>query len=253
MFIDTHCHLTDDYCNGVDNNEIIKRAMDAGVGMIICPTADPLDIPGALKLAAVHDNIYCTIGIHPEYAPMDASQYLTDDVLNNPRVVGVGEIGLDFHQGNEKHHEQILLFEQQLEIARQYNLPVAIHTRDAEEDTAAILNGDISGVMHCFTSSWNLAKTMLDRGFFFSASGILTFKNAPELRETFAKIPIDRIIIETDAPYCAPVPYRGKVCEPAMVVETAKVLAAIKGLPLHELEHILMENVQRLYPKIKSN
>ena len=251
MFIDTHCHLTDDYCNGVDNNEIIKRAVDAGVGMVICPTADPLDIPGALKLAAEHENVYCTIGIHPEYAPMDASEYLTDTVLNNPRVVGVGEIGLDFHQGNEKRREQIQLFEQQLEIARQYNLPVAIHTRDAEEDTAAILTGDVGGVMHCFTSSWNLAKTMLDRGFFFSASGILTFKNAPELRETFTKIPVDRIIIETDAPYCAPVPYRGKVCEPAMVIETAKVLAAIKGLPLCELEHILMENVQRLYPKIK--
>ena len=251
MFIDTHCHLTDGYCNGGDNSEIIKRAMDAGVETMICPTADPMDIPGALKLADTYDNIYCTIGIHPEYAPVDASQYLTDEVLQHPRVVGVGEIGLDYHQGTETRREQIQLFEQQLDIAKKHALPVAIHTRDAEEDTAAILAGDIKGVMHCFTSSWNLAKTMLDRGFFFSASGILTFKNAPELRETFEKIPIDRIIIETDAPYCAPVPYRGKVCEPAMVIETAKMLAMIKNLPLCELEHILMENVQRLYPKIK--
>ena len=128
---------------------------------------------------------------------------------------------------------------------------MAIHTREAEEDTAAILTGDVGGVMHCFTSSWNLAKTMLDRGFMFSASGILTFKNAGEIRETFAKIPLDRIVIETDAPYCAPVPYRGKVCEPAMVIETARVLAQVKGVSLEQLETLLTENVKRLYPKIE--
>ena len=105
--------------------------------------------------------------------------------------------------------------------------------------------------MHCFTSSWNLAKKMLDRGFMFSASGILTFKNADEIRETFSKIPIDRIVIETDAPYCAPVPYRGKVCEPAMVVETARVLAQIHGISMDELETTLVDNVKKLYPKIQ--
>ncbi|MBR5566856.1 MAG: TatD family hydrolase, partial [Alphaproteobacteria bacterium] len=173
-----------------------------------------------------------------------------DAVLNNPRVVGVGEIGLDYHQRDDNRDQQIKMFEQQLEIAKRHNLPVAIHTRDAEEDTAAILNGDVGGVMHCFTSSWDLAKKMLDRGFFFSASGILTFKNAPDLRETFAKIPTDRIVIETDAPYCAPVPYRGQTCEPVMVIETARMLAQIKNIPLDELETILMNNVQRLYPKI---
>ena len=250
MFIDTHCHLTDDYCRGVDSNAIIARAADAGVGMIICPTADPNDIPAALNLANTHSNIYCTIGIHPEYAPMDVDAHLTDAVLNNPRVVGVGEIGLDYHQRDDNRDQQIKMFEQQLEIAKRHNLPVAIHTRDAEEDTAAILNGDVGGVMHCFTSSWDLAKKMLDRGFFFSASGILTFKNAPDLRETFAKIPTDRIVIETDAPYCAPVPYRGQTCEPAMVIETARMLAQIKNIPSDELETILMDNVQRLYPKI---
>ena len=129
-------------------------------------------------------------------------------------------------------------------------MPVAIHTRDAEDDTAAILTG-VRGVMHCFTSGWSLAKTMLDRGFFFSASGILTFKNAADIRETFAKIPIDRIVIETDAPFCAPVPHRGKTCEPFMVVETARVLAEIKNLQIDELETILERNTLELYPKIK--
>ncbi len=247
MFIDTHCHLTDENIGGPD---VIRRATDAGVGIIICPTADPADIPAALKLSNQYDNIFCTIGIHPEYAGMDAAQYLTDTVMTNPRVVGVGEIGLDYHYGSDNRTEQIKLFEQQLEIAKKYALPVAIHTREAEEDTAAILTGDVGGVMHCFTSSWDLAKKMLDRGFMFSASGILTFKNATEVRETFEKIPLDRLVIETDAPYCAPVPYRGKTCEPAMMIETARVLAQIKNISTDELAEKLTDNVKRLYPKI---
>ena len=249
MFIDTHCHLTDAYTDGAD--KIIKRAIEANVGIMICPTANPEDIESALDIANKYDNIFCTIGIHPEYTNSDAKQYLTDTVLNNPRVVGVGEIGLDYHYARETRDAQIKLFEQQLDIAKRYALPVAIHTRDAEADTADILTGDILGVMHCFTSSWDLAKKMLDRGFFFSASGILTFKNADDIRETFAKIPNDRIVIETDAPYCAPVPYRGKTCEPAMVIETARVLAQIKNLQMDDLETILMQNVKQLYPKIK--
>lgn len=249
MFIDTHCHLTDKYTDSIDN--VIKKAHDAGVGVMICPTADPNDIEYALKIANTYDNIFCTIGIHPEYAPMDATNFLTDDVLQNPRVVGVGEIGLDYHYSPQSRNEQIKLFEQQLEIAKKHALPVAIHTRDAEDDTIEILKNhpETHGVMHCFTSGWKLAEFALNRGFYFSASGILTFKNSVEIRETFAKIPIDRIVIETDAPYCAPVPHRGKICEPSMVVETARVLADIKNLQLDELETILMENVKKLYPK----
>lgn len=248
MFIDTHCHLTDNYMSG-DLNDVLARAAAADVGIMICPTANPADIANAIKIAETHDNIFATIGIHPEYAGMDAAQYLTDTVLKNPRVVGVGEIGLDYHGGNENRMAQIKLFEQQLELAKKHGLPVAIHTRDAEDDTAAILDGDVRGVMHCFTSSWNLAKIMLDRGFYFSASGILTFKNAAEIRETFAKIPIDRIVIETDSPYCAPVPHRGKVCEPAFVIETARVLAEIQNLQLDKLASILVQNTKQLYPK----
>ncbi len=250
MFIDTHCHLTDNYVSG-DLGDVIARATAAGVGMIICPSADPNDVIAAVKIATTNPNIYATTGIHPEYAGIDASEYLTESILTNPRVVGIGEIGLDYHERDDNRTAQIQLFEQQLELARKYGLPVAIHTRDAENDTAAILRGDIHGVMHCFTSSWNLAKTMLDRGFYFSASGILTFKNAAEIRETFAKIPIDRIVTETDSPYCAPVPHRGKVCEPAFVVDTARVLADVKGMSITELEPILVKNTLNLYPKIK--
>lgn len=251
MFIDTHCHLTDRHCADGDAERAIANAMAVGVGVMICPTADPADIPGALKLAQAHDNIFCTIGIHPEYTDANPDEFLTEDILSDQRVVGIGEIGLDYHYGADTRMQQIEMFERQLAIAKKCALPVAIHTREAEEDTAHILTGDVCGVMHCYTSSWNLAKKMLDRGFMFSASGILTFKNSGEIRETFAKIPIDKIVIETDAPYCAPVPYRGKPCEPAMVIETARVLADIKGVDLAELEHILEANTKRLYPKIK--
>ena len=250
MFTDTHCHLTDDYCSGDELDNVIARAHDENVGRLVCATADPADILPSIKIAESHDNIFVTVGIHPEYAGTDAREYLTADVLSNPRVVGVGEIGLDYHERDDNRDAQIKLFTQQLEIAREYGLPVAIHTRDAEQDTAAILT-EVCGVMHCFTSGWELAKTMLDRGFYFSASGILTFKNANEIRETFAKIPTDRIVIETDAPYCAPVPYRGKTCEPFMVTQTAKVLAEIKNLQIDELESILEQNTLNLYPKIK--
>ena len=251
MFIDTHCHLTDSYvdCGGCD--AIVARARDAGVGIIICPTADAADIPAALRLADTHDNIFCTIGIHPEYAPIDAAAHLTDAVLTHPRVVGVGEIGLDYHTGTTTRNAQIKLFEQQLQIAARHNLPVAIHTRDAEDDTAAILHAaGANGVMHCFTGTWDFARRMLDAGFYFSASGILTFKNAAEIRETFTKIPLDRLVIETDAPYCAPVPHRGKTCEPFMVTETARVLADVKGVTLDTLAPQLIENTRRLYPRL---
>ena len=250
MFTDTHCHLTDDYCAGDELHNVLERAHDAGVSRIICATANPQDIAPSIKIAETHDNIFVTTGIHPEYAGTNPNTYLTPDIVSHPRVVGIGEIGLDYHETPDTRDAQLKLFEAQLEIARNANLPVAIHTRDAEDDTASILTG-VHGVMHCFTSNWALAKVMLDRGFFFSASGILTFKNAIEVRETFSKIPLDRIVIETDAPYCAPVPYRGKVCEPFMVVETARVLAEIKNLQIDELETILEQNVTRLYTKIK--
>jgi len=236
--------------SGAQLGDVLRRAHQAGVGTIICPTADPADIPAALDIAKNHDNIFVTAGIHPEYAGADADAYLTDTVLRNPRVVGIGEIGLDYHYGAENRTAQIELFLKQIDIARRSGLPVAIHTREAEADTAQILGGDVTGVMHCYTSSWDLAKKMLDRGFFFSASGILTFKNSDEIRETFKKIPINRIVIETDGPYCAPVPHRGKKCEPFMVADTARVLADLHGIELPELDMILSENVQRLYPKI---
>lgn len=251
MFIDTHCHLTHEYDDGA--SAIVARAKDAGVGAMICATAEGIDITPALQIANENENIFVTTGVHPDHADLNPDDFLRDDILNNPCVVGVGEIGLDYHFGTETRNAQIKLFERQIEIANEHKLPIAIHTRDAEDDTIAILKNhpDAHGVMHCFTSDWNLARFALDRGFYFSASGILTFKNAESIRETFAKIPMDRIVIETDSPYCAPVPYRGRVCEPAFVIETARVVAQIKNLQMNDLETILFENTKKLYPKIK--
>ena len=254
MLLDTHCHLTYDIDKDGGVDAVIARAHAAGVDVIICPTADPCDIPSAIKLAEKYDNVFATIGIHPEHAGVRAADFITDEILNHTRVLGVGEIGLDYHEmAADSRSAQIELFESQLEMARRNKLPVAIHTRDAEDDTAAILAkwADIGGVMHCFTSSYDLAKKMLDRGFYFSASGIITFKNAADIRETFAKIPADRIVVETDSPYCAPVPYRGRVCEPAFVVETARVVADIKNIPFEKFCDIVVENTKKLYPKIK--
>lgn len=254
MLIDTHCHLTYDFSSVGGTDAVIARAMDTGVGIIICPTADPGDVSAAVSLCEKRDNIFATLGIHPEHIGVRAADFITDEFLSHPRVLGIGEIGLDYHEmGTDTHQAQQELFIEQLEMARKHKLPVAIHTREAEQDTADILKNynDIYGVMHCFTSSYELAKKMLDHGFFFSASGILTFKNAAEIRDTFAKIPNDRLVVETDSPYCAPVPYRGKICEPAYVIETAKMLSEIKNVPFEKMSAILTENVKRLYPKIE--
>ena len=245
MLIDTHCHLTDRYSDGAD--AIIARATAAGVETLICACAEPEDFAPAIALTEKHKNVFCTIGIHPERAN-EKPDY--ENLLSHPRVVGVGEIGLDYHYKTDNKNQQIELFLTQIEIAKRAKLPIAVHTREAETDTAEILDDSVGGVMHCFTSSWDLAKKMLDRGFYFSASGIITFKNSAELREIFSKIPNDKIVIETDSPYCAPVPYRGKPCEPAMITETAKILANIKNIELSDLETILINNTKKLYPKL---
>lgn len=248
MFIDTHCHLNDEYSGGVRG--VIARAHKKNVGAIVTATAEPDDVPQVLKIAHEHKNVFCTVGFHPDCAGINPAEFLTDDILTDDVVVGVGEIGLDYHERSDNRDAQIQLFSEQLEIAQQYDLPVVIHARNAEADTQTILTNKNHGVLHCFTSSWDLAKVLLDRGFYFSASGILTFKNAGDMRDVFTKLPMDRIVVETDAPFCAPVPFRGQTCESFMVKKTAQVLADIRGISVTEIEPILYENTLRVFPKI---
>ena len=249
--IDTHCHLSDSAFSD-DLDLVISSAFETGLSKIICSGADIGDIHKISKIIEKYKNVYCTLGIHPEYA----TKYTDNDLIEiknfskNKKMVGIGEIGLDYYHGDENRFKQIELFEKQIEIAKEVKLPVAIHTRNAEQDTINIVK-NISGVLHCFTGSFNMAESFLDKGFYFSASGIITFKNAIELRETFKKIPIDRIVIETDSPYCSPVPFRGKRCEPKMVLETLKVLANIKNVSFEEINNIITENTLNLYKKLK--
>ena len=232
MLIDTHTHIPN--LEGVDKIVFAAAGMD--------------EIPPVLDAAEKNPNIFCTLGVHPEYIGT-APDY--EKFLDNPKVVGLGDIGLDYHYDSGHKKEQIDLFSRQLDIARRAALPVAIHTREADGDTIEILHDlPAGGTLHCFTSSYDLARVMLDRGFFISAGGIITFKNAADLRETFAKIPLDRLVAETDSPYCAPVPFRGRPCAPSMMIETIKCLAEIKNTPLIEMERILWDNSHRLYPKL---
>ena len=230
MLIDTHTHIPD----------------TAGVDRIILAAADPAEIDAVFAAAQNNPDIFCAIGIHPEFfdAVPDYAR-----MLDNPKVVAVGEIGLDYFYGAEHRERQVELFRAQVEIARGANLPVMVHSRGADADAADILK-NVRGTIHCFTSGYDYARVMLDRGFYFGANGIITFKNADAVRETFAKIPIDRILSETDAPYCAPVPYRGRDCANAMVVEVVKCLAEIKKTPAVEMEKILWDNARKCYAKL---
>jgi len=231
---------------------LVESAGRAGVGALIYSAASVEEMADVLATVEKFDNVFGTLGVQPEHA--NEKNVISDLIgnLSHTKILGVGEIGLDYHYNSENKPAQRDLFVQQLEIAKTANLPVAIHSRDAEEDTFEIMkNYDLRGVMHCFTGTWDFAKKMLDRGFYISASGIITFKNADAVRETFSKIPLDRIVVETDAPYCAPVPYRGKTCQPAHVVETAKCVAGLRGVTFKEMEKILFENTIALYPKMR--
>ena len=250
MLIDTHCHLTDTE----DVAGIIARAAAAGVGAAIAVGAHPGDSAKIVALTEQFDNLFGVLGVHPEFAGRAAPDY--EHLLNHPKIIGVGEIGLDYYYPGYDRNAQIELFRAQMEIARRHKLPVAIHTRSAADDTAAILldpeYSSVIGVLHCTYADWDFVKKMMDRGFYISTSGTLTFANKDEARDIFRRAPADRILIETDSPFMAPVPHRGTTCEPAMVIETAKMLADIRGISFAELDGILFENTKRLYPKMGS-
>ena len=241
MLIDTHTHVPD--LGDAESGRVDKIIFSAASSSVNDSEWSTRKVFAAAKN---NPRIFCTLGTHPEHFGEEPDY---EGWLADPKVVGVGEIGLDYHGGDENRAGQIAMFQKQLDIARRAKLPVAIHSRDAEADTMEILT-DARGVMHCFTGSYDFARVMLDRGFYISASGIITFKNGQALRETFAKIPIDRILSETDAPFCAPVPYRGQECRPAMVAEVVKVLAMVKSVSVEEMEKALWENAHRLYDKL---
>lgn len=254
FIIDSHCHLDSlDYETRHKNvDEVIENAKARGVHhfLSICTTLGRFD---AMKALTAHRNdVSLSCGVHPlnvEDEPFNYDKLL--ELAQDPKVVAIGETGLDYHYTPETKALQQSLFVQHIEAANKLNKPLIIHTRSAREDTMDMLeqNGaeKCGGVLHCFTEDWTMAKRALDIGFYISISGIITFRNAEELRDVVRKVPLDRLLVETDSPYLAPIPYRGKPNQPAYVRETCEYVATLKGVSTEELARITTENVQHLF------
>ena len=256
MFIDSHAHIDGEEFDA-DREEVIRRARDAGVSAILnVATGDPHSgaLERAVELSEKHRDIYTAIGTHPHDARLydEQAEQQINGLLKSTRVLAWGEIGLDFHYDNSPRDVQLDVFGRQLDSARNAGLPVIVHTREAEVETIETLKShlgvsNLAGVMHCFSGSLWLAQQAIDLGFLISFSGIVTFKKAEDLRSVARQVPLDRLLIETDCPFLAPVPFRGKRNEPAYVVEVARSLAEIHGLELEEMARITSENFARLF------
>jgi len=257
MFIDSHAHIDGPEFEA-DREEVIQRARDAGVSAILnVGTGDPHSgaLERAVELGEKHENVYTAVGTHPHDARLfddRAEQRIRELIGQSRRVIAWGEIGLDFHYDNSPRQVQMDVFCRQLRLARDANLPVIIHTREAEDETVDILKSEwagsnLPGIMHCFSGSLALAKKAIELGLLISFSGIVTFKKADALRAVANQIPLDRLLIETDCPFLSPIPFRGKRNEPAYVVEVARCLAGLRELDLQEIARITTENFTRLF------
>ncbi|MGH9971552.1 MAG: TatD family hydrolase [Pyrinomonadaceae bacterium] len=256
MFIDSHAHIDGSEFDA-DREEVIRRARDAGVSTILnVGTGDPHSgaLERAVELAETHEGVYTAVGTHPHDARLfdDKAEERISSLVKGSRVVAWGEIGLDFHYDNSPRDVQMKVFRRQLVLAREALLPVIVHTRDAEVETIDILRAEwagagLPGIMHCFSGSRELALKTIELGFSISFSGIVTFKKADDLRAVARAVSADRLLIETDCPYLAPVPYRGKRNEPAFVVEVARSLAELHEISLEEMGRITSANFRRMF------
>jgi len=255
MLIDSHCHL-DFPSLAEDLDGVLRRAADAGVGRMVTICTKLSAFAPVRAIAEAHPQIYCSVGIHPHDAAREAAASVEDLLAEalHPKVVGIGESGLDFYYEHSPREVQARQFRTHIRAARESGLPLIVHSRDADAEMASILAeemaaGPFTGVMHCFSSGPALAEAALDLGLYLSLSGILTFKNAEELREIARQAPLDRLLVETDAPYLAPVPMRGRTNEPAYVAHTAAKLAELKGVGIAEIERRTTDNFERLFAK----
>ena len=255
MLIDHHCHLDfPDFAGDLDG--VVERAKGAGVGLMVTISTRIRQFEQILGIAERYENVFCSVGTHPHNAHEELDIPVEDIVrlARHPKVVAIGEAGLDYFYDNSPRAAQAEGFRRHIAAARQTQLPLVIHARDADEDTAAILEeetakGAFPAVLHCYTGGADLARRGLALGLYVSFSGILTFKKSDALREVAAGVPLDRLLVETDAPYLAPGKFRGKRNEPAYVAITATALAKVKGVPQAELAQATTENFFRLYNK----
>lgn len=251
MLIDTHAHLNDEQFIE-DQEAVIERAQAAGLQYIINVGFNHETIPTTLELAERYDFIYAAVGWHPQDAkdmnPEDL-QWI-EELTHHPKVVAIGEIGLDYYWDTSPREVQQEVFRQQIRLARKVKMPIIIHNRDAHEDLLTILREEhaeeVGGIMHCFSGSWELAQECLNLNFYLSFGGPVTFKNAKRPKEVAAQVPLDRLLIETDCPYLTPTPFRGKRNESAYVQYVAEAIAELRQLPVEELGQITSENAKRL-------
>jgi TatD DNase family protein len=256
MFVDSHCHLN--YKGLVEEQQaVLERARAAGVEMMLNISTRASEWDEVIAVAEREDDVWASVGIHPHEADQhpDVQTATLVERAAHERVVGIGESGLDYYYDHSDRERQRTSFRAHIAAARETGLPIIVHTRDAEADTARILaeemgRGTYPGVIHCFTASADFARTELELGLYISISGIVTFKNAKDLQETAKALPAERLLIETDSPFLAPVPHRGRPCEPAFVADTARFLAALRDEPVEQLAERTSENFRRLFNKV---
>ena len=254
MFVDTHCHI--DFAPPEERGGMITRANAAGVGMMLCVSSSRQSWDEVAGIAASYPGVFASVGLHPNEIEDSVDLVSADKLLayarTSDKIIAIGETGLDYHYENFSKTLQELSFRAHIEAARTAQLPLLIHNRDSDADMLRILSdemgkGAFKGVLHCFTGTEDMARAALGMGFMLSAAGVITFPNAGALCDVFKTVPLDRLLVETDSPFLAPVPHRGKTNEPAFVVEVAKELARIKGITLAEMERALLDNSRKFF------
>lgn len=260
MFIDSHCHLDYHGTSPEDVPAIMTRARAANVGLVVTIGITKPRFAHTLAIAEGDPNIFCCLGVHPHDAEKEGEEITTQELIElaaHPKVIGIGETGLDYFYEHAPREAQQRVFREHIRACIETGLPLVIHTRDAEEDTIRILREEraghedkLRGVLHCFSSNRAMAEYGLEIGFMISVSGMITFNKSQNIRDIIRDVPLDRLLIETDSPFLAPVPLRGKPCEPAYVVHTAKCLADIKGVSLAAIEEQTTSNFLNLFNKV---
>lgn len=255
MFVDSHCHLN--YKGLVENQaDILARARDNGVSAMLNISTREREWDDVIGLAGQEKDVWASVGIHPheadQHVGMDCAKLVAKSA--HPRVIAIGETGLDYYYDKSDRAQQCSSFREHIKACRETGLPIIIHTRDAEADTATILTeemreGAFTGVIHCFTASAEFARIALDLGLYISLSGIVTFKNAQDLQDVAKWLPADRLLVETDAPFLAPIPHRGKTGEPAFVADTARFVALLRDVPPETVARQTSDNFYHLFTK----
>lgn len=256
FLVDSHCHLDFRDFEG-ELDDVVTRAHEAGVGTMVTICTHLSRFDGVRAIAERYENIWCSVGVHPHEADAEGEAATVEALVKlaaDPLVVGIGETGLDYYYEHSARDRQQASFRNHIAAARETGLPLIVHTRDADEDTVEILTeeyrkGPFKGLIHCFSTSPYMAEKALEIGFSISLSGIITFKAAEALRETVRTLPLDRLLVETDSPYLAPVPKRGKRNEPSFVAHTSQMLAELKGVGMDELARVTTDNFFRLFDK----